>query len=81
MNYAQGSNFQAQSKVQQQTQKQKKLDFESTVLQLLQQQQQTSSQQGQAIQKLEAQMGQMAKELSERKKVEFPSQTIPNPRG
>ena len=43
--YQQGSNFQNQ----QQTQEWKKVDFESTVLQLLQQQQQTSNQQGQAI--------------------------------
>ncbi|CAL9020201.1 unnamed protein product, partial [Prunus brigantina] len=35
----------------------------------------------QAIQRLEAQVGQLAKELSERKKGEFPSQTIPNPGG
>lgn len=77
MNYQQGSNFQAQ----QQTQEPKKLDFESTVLQLLQQQQQTSNQQGQAIQKLEMQLGQIANELSERKKGEFRSQAIPNPRG
>ena len=35
----------------------------------------------QVIQRLEAQMGQMARELNERKKGEFPAQTIPNPRG
>jgi hypothetical protein len=35
----------------------------------------------QAIQRLETQVEQMAKEMSERKRGEFPSQTIPNPRG
>jgi len=35
----------------------------------------------QAIQRLETQVGQLAKELSERKRDEFPAQTIPNPRG
>jgi hypothetical protein len=34
-----------------------------------------------AIQKLEAHVGQLAKDLSERKSGEFPSQTIQNPRG
>ena len=45
------------------------------------QQRQVNAQNSQAIQKLEAQMWQMARELSERKKGEFPAQTIPNPVG
>ncbi|KAM1475321.1 hypothetical protein ACFX2I_031238 [Malus domestica] len=40
-----------------------------------------SGKQASRTEKLKAQIGQMAKELSERKKEEFPSQTIPNPRG
>jgi hypothetical protein len=44
-------------------------------------QRQVNVQNSQAIQKLEAQMGQMARELSERKKGEFLAQTIPNPGG
>jgi hypothetical protein len=35
----------------------------------------------QAVQRIEAQVEQMDKELSERKRSEFPSQTIPKPRG
>ena len=41
-------------------------------------QRQVNAQTNQAMQKLEAQMGQMAKELSERKKGKFPAQTVPN---
>jgi hypothetical protein len=41
-------------------------------------QRQINAQTSQAMQKLEAQMGQMARELSEGKKGEFPAQTIPN---
>ena len=44
-------------------------------------QRQVNAQNSQAIQKLEAQMKQMAREMSERKKGEFPAQTIPNPGG
>jgi hypothetical protein len=35
----------------------------------------------QSIQRLEVQVGQLAKELSGRKQGEFPAQTIPNPGG
>ncbi|XP_062158728.1 uncharacterized protein LOC133866205 [Alnus glutinosa] len=41
----------------------------------------TNTQTNQAIQRLETQVGQLAKELSERKRGEFPSQTLPNPGG
>jgi hypothetical protein len=41
-------------------------------------QRQINAQNNQAIQKLEAKMGQMARELIERRKGEFPTQTIPN---
>jgi hypothetical protein len=51
--------------------------LEATTSQTIQKLEATTNQ---AIQRLEAQMGQMAKELSERKRGEFPSQTIPNPR-
>jgi hypothetical protein len=47
----------------------------------LTEQQQTNSQTSQVIQRLETQVGQLAKELSEGKRGEFPAQTIPNPRG
>ncbi|KAH0992154.1 hypothetical protein GBA52_003637 [Prunus armeniaca] len=71
---------------------QKKNNLEGAILQFLTAQQQTNAltsqniqkleaTTSQAIQRLEAQVGQLAKELSERKKGEFPSQTIPNPGG
>ena len=41
-------------------------------------QRQTTAKHEQAIQRLEVQVGQMAKELSGRKQGEFPTQTIPN---
>jgi hypothetical protein len=44
-------------------------------------QQQNNTQTSQAIQRLETQVGQLAKELSKRKRGEFPTQTVPNPRG
>jgi hypothetical protein len=44
-------------------------------------QRQTNAKHEQAIQRLEVQVGQMAKELSGRKQGEFPAQTIPNLRG
>ena len=59
----------------------KETDLESLVQQFVIVQQQTNAKNDQAIQRLEAQMGQMARELSERKKGEFPAQTIPNPEG
>ena len=76
-------------------QESKKSDLESIVFQLATSQQelmaeqrqfktnqrQVNAQTSQAMQKLEAQMGQMARELSERKQGEFPTQTITNPGG
>ena len=44
-------------------------------------QRQTNAKHEQSIQRLEVQVGQMAKELSGRKQGEFPTQTIPNPGG
>ena len=44
-------------------------------------QRQTNARQDQSIQRLEVQVGQLAKELSGRKQGEFPSETIPNPEG
>jgi hypothetical protein len=44
-------------------------------------QRQTNAKHEQSIQRLEVQMGQMAKELSGRKQGEFPAQTIPNSGG
>jgi hypothetical protein len=44
-------------------------------------QHQTNARTEQSIQRLEAQIGQIARELSERKNGEFPAQTILNPRG
>jgi hypothetical protein len=44
-------------------------------------QRQVNAQNNQATQRLEAQMGQMARDISERKKGEFQTQTIPNPGG
>jgi hypothetical protein len=44
-------------------------------------QRQTNAKHDQSIQRLEVQVGQLAKELSGRKQGEFPAQTIPNPEG
>lgn len=91
-NFQQGSNYHASSQVAQPNNDQKKNNLEGALLQFLTAQQQTNAltsqniqkleaTTSQAIQRLEAQVGQLAKELSERKKGEFPSQTIPNPGG
>jgi len=50
----------------------KKNDLESALLQFMTAQQQSNTQTSQAIQRLETQVGQLAKELSERKRGEFP---------
>jgi hypothetical protein len=50
----------------------KKNDLEDALLKFLIEQQQTNAQISQAIQRLETQVGQLAKELSERKMGEFP---------
>jgi hypothetical protein len=91
-NFQQRNNYQAPTQGAQPQPELKKNDLEGAILQFLTAQQQTNAQTSQtiqkleattsqAIQRLEAQVGQMAKELSERKRGEFPSQTIPNPRG
>lgn len=92
-NFQQGSNYHTSSQVAQPNTDQKKNNnLEGAILQFLTAQQQTNAltsqniqkleaTTSQAIQRLEAQVGQLAKELSERKKGEFPSQTIPNPGG
>jgi hypothetical protein len=50
----------------------KKNDLEDALLKFLTEHQQTNAQASQAIQRLETQVGQLAKELSERKRGEFP---------
>ncbi|CAL9029388.1 unnamed protein product [Prunus brigantina] len=92
-NFQQGSNYHTSSQVAQPNTDQKKNNnLEGAILQFLTAQQQTNAltsqniqkleaTTSQAIQRLEAQVGQLTKELSERKKGEFPSQTIPNPGG
>jgi hypothetical protein len=91
-NFQQGNNYQAPPQAVQRNPEPKKNDLESSLLQFMTAQQQSNTQTSQAIQKLEAttsqaiqrletQVGQLAKEQSERKRGEFPAQTIPNPRG
>jgi hypothetical protein len=91
-NFQQGNTYQAPPQVMHLKPKQKKNDLEGAILQFITVQQQTNAQTNlsiqkleattsQAIQRLETHVGQMAKEMSERKMSEFPSQTIHNLRG
>jgi hypothetical protein len=71
-NFQQGNNYQAPPQAVQSNLEPKKNDLEDALLKFLTEQQQTNAQISQAIQRLETQMGQLAKELSKRKKGEFP---------
>jgi hypothetical protein len=71
-NFQQGNNYQAPPQAFQPNLKPKKNDLEDALLEFLIEQQQTNAQTSQAIQRLETQVGQLAKELSERKRGEFP---------
>jgi hypothetical protein len=71
-NFQQGYNYQAPPQAVQPNPKPKKNDLESALLQFMTVQQQSNTQTSQAIQRLETQVGQLAKELSERKRGEFP---------
>jgi hypothetical protein len=79
-NFQQGNNYQAPPQAVQPNLEPKN-DLESVLLQFMTAQQQNNTQTSQAIQRLETQVGQLAKELSKRKRGEFPTQTVPNPRG
>jgi hypothetical protein len=79
-NFQQGNNYQAPPQAVQPNLEPKN-DLESVLLQFMTAQQQNNTQTSQAIQRLETQVGQLAKELSTRKRGEFPTQTVPNPRG
>jgi len=70
-NFQQGYNYQAPPQAVQPNPKPKKNDLESALLQYMTIQQQSNTQTSQAIQRLETQVGQLAKELSERKRGEF----------
>ncbi|CAL9025322.1 unnamed protein product, partial [Prunus brigantina] len=79
-NFQQGSNYHTSSQVAQPNTDQKKNNnLEGAILQFLTAQRTDKC--SNYYSRLEAQVGQLAKELSERKKGEFPSQTIPNPGG
>jgi cell division protein FtsB len=67
-NFQQGNNYQAVLP----NLEPKKNDLEDALLEFLTEQQQTNAQTSQAIQRLETQVRQLAKELSERKRGEFP---------
>jgi hypothetical protein len=82
-NFQQGNNYQAPPQVVQLNPEPKKNDLEIALLQFMIEQQQANAQTSQAIQKLEVttsqaiqiletQLGELAKELSERKRGEFP---------
>jgi hypothetical protein len=71
-NFQQGNNYQAPPQVVQPNLEPKKNDLEDALLDFLTEQQQTNAQASKAIQRLETQVGQLAKELSERKRGEFP---------
>jgi hypothetical protein len=71
-NLQQENNYQAPPQAVEPNPKPKKNDLEDALLKFLTEQQQTNAQISQSIQRLETQMGQLAKELSERKMGEFP---------
>jgi hypothetical protein len=71
-NFQQGNNHQSPPQVVQPNLEPKKIDLEDALLEFLTEQQQTNAQTSQAIQILETQVGQLAKELSERKRSKFP---------
>jgi hypothetical protein len=70
-NFQQGYNYQAPPQAVQPNPKPKKNDLKSALLQFMTVQQQSNTQTSQAIQRLETQVGQLVKELSERKMGEF----------
>jgi len=70
-NFQQGYNYQAPPQAVQPNPKPKKNDLKSALLQFMTVQQQSNTQTSQAIQRLETQVGQLVKELSERKRGEF----------
>jgi len=71
-NFQQGNNYQAPPQVVQPNPEPKKNDLEDALLKFLTEQQHTNAQVSQAIKRLETQVGQLAKELSERKRGESP---------
>jgi hypothetical protein len=77
-NFQQGNNYQAPPQVVQPNPEPKKNDLEDALLEFFTKQQQTNSQTSKAIQRLETQVGQLAKELSERKEVNFQWKLIVN---
>lgn len=70
-NFQQRNNYQAPPQAVQPNLEPKKNDLEDALLEFLTEQQQTNAQTSQVIQRLETQVGQLAKELSERKRGEF----------
>jgi hypothetical protein len=77
-NFQRGNNYQAPPQVVQANPEPKKNDLEDALLEFFTKQQQTNSQTSKAIQRLETQVGQLAKELSERKEVNFQWKLIVN---
>jgi hypothetical protein len=74
-NFQQGNNYQAPPQAVQPNLEPKKNDLKDALLEFLTEQQQTNAQTSQAIQRLETQVGQLAKELSERKRGKFPMES------
>jgi hypothetical protein len=72
INFQHGNNYQVPPQTVQSNLEPKKNDLEDVLLEFLTEQQQSNAQTSQAIQRLETQVGQLAKELSERKKGKFP---------
>jgi hypothetical protein len=71
-NFQQQNNYQAPPQAVKSNQEPKKNDLEDALLKFLTEKQQANAQISQAVQRLETQVGQLAKELSERKMGEFP---------
>jgi hypothetical protein len=71
-NFQLGNNYQAPPQVVLPNLEPKKNDLEDALLKFLTEQQQTNARTSQAIQRLETQVGQLAKESSERKKGKLP---------
>jgi len=71
-NFQQENNYQGPPQAVEPNPEPKKNDLEDALLKFLTEQQQTNAQIIQAVQRLETQVGQLAKELSERKMGEFP---------
>jgi hypothetical protein len=72
INFQQENNYQAPPQAVEPNPKPKKNDLEDPLLKFLTEQQQINAQISQAVQRLETQVGQLAKEFSERKMGEFP---------